>query len=567
MIIYLWSMVKKITSGLIILMGNSIVGIIIVQLIWMDNAIRLRNEQFDRGVSDAMHQTVNRMEKIHDITVISHLAFPDSMGRFSITRFPPGSTRVVAGVPSPAFSNMHTTTVYGKRNLEKVEIEVKEDSGKVIHYKMSKPPDPLWVENKGAGPGHKMVILNKDTLKNYDVFFDRGLMALDSIKIVMDSSEIGGGTIRKKISVRAQKLRNLAERAVTEIKVLDNPNIDRRELEKVLTEELKSRKILLPYQYGIMRDSTLIMSSEKPDTVALMSAPYRCELYPNIVFRRNFLLSVFFPTRDRYILTTIGWLLGTSFLFSMIILIAFSFSVFFLLRQKKISKMKADFINNMTHEFKTPIATISVASDSILDEKVIRNREKVAYFVSMIKKENQRMNRQVEDILTIARLEKKELEFKWEMVNIHEIIAEVCDVIRVQVEQRNGVVSEDLKAGRPVILADRQHISHMIFNLLDNANKYSPENPEIMVQTSDNDQGLLLSISDKGIGMTRQVLGRIFERFYRQPSGNVHNVKGFGLGLSYVKAVVEAHKGSVSVDSEPGKGSTFYLFLPFKHNA
>jgi two-component system, OmpR family, phosphate regulon sensor histidine kinase PhoR len=559
-------MIKKITSGLIILMGISIIGIIIVQLIWMDNAIRLRNEQFDRSVSDALHQTVSRLEKIHDITVISHLAFPDSMVHYSVRSLPSGSPRIVAGVPLPDFSKTHTTTVFSKRNHEKVEIEIKADSGKMIHYKMSGPPDPFRVENKGAGPGQKMIVLNGEPLRNYDVFFDRGLMALDSIKIVMDSSEIGGGAIRKKISLRAQNLRNLAERAVTEIKVLDNPNIDRHELEKILTEELNSRKILLPYQYGIISDSALILSSEKADTTALITAPFRCELYPNIVFRRNFLLSLYFPARERYILTSNGWLLGISFLFSMIILIAFSFSVFFLLKQKKISDMKADFINNMTHEFKTPIATISVASDSILDEKVIRNREKVAYFASMIKKENQRMNRQVEDILTIARLEKKELEFKWEMVNIHEIIAEVCDVIRVQVEQRNGYVSEDLKAGQPVLPADRQHISHMIFNLLDNANKYSPENPEIIVQTSDNDQGLLLSISDKGIGMTRQVLGRIFERFYRQPSGNVHNVKGFGLGLSYVKAVVEAHKGSVSVDSEPGKGSTFYLFLPFNHS-
>jgi two-component system phosphate regulon sensor histidine kinase PhoR len=558
-------MVKKITTGLIILMGISIVGIIIVQLIWMDNAIRLRNEQFDRGVSDALHQTVSRMEKIHDITVISHLAFPDSMVNYTIRRSSHGSPRVIGVNPSPAFPKPHTTRIFRKRNQEKVEIEINSDSCNLIQYNMSGPPDPLWIENKGAGPGQKMIVLNGDTLKNYDVFFDQGLIALDSIKIVMDSSEAGRTTMTNRIRVRAQNLRNLAERAATEIKVLDNPRIDRHELEKVLTEELYSRKILLPYQYGIFRDSDLIISSEKPDTSALISAPFRCELYPNTVFRRNTLLSLFFPERDRYILTSIGWLLGTSFLFSMIILIAFSFSVFFLLKQKKISDMKADFINNMTHEFKTPIATISVASDSILDEKVIKDRKKVEYFASMIKKENQRMNRQVEDILTIARLEKKELDFKWDLMNIHEVISEVCDVIRVQVEQRNGIVVEELNAGKPVLLADRQHISHMIFNLLDNANKYSPEKPEIIVHTSDNDQGLLLSISDKGIGMSRQVQSRIFERFYRQPSGNVHNVKGFGLGLSYVQAVVEAHKGTISVESEPGAGSTFSLFLPFNH--
>jgi two-component system, OmpR family, phosphate regulon sensor histidine kinase PhoR len=559
-------MVKKITTGLIILMGISIVGIIIVQLIWMDNAIRLRNEQFDRGVSDALHQTVNRMEKIHDVTVIRHLAFPDSVINISMKHLSPGPQRI-AGVesPHPVGSKLRLSRMLSKRNQEKVEIEINADSGKVIQYTMSGPPDPVWIEKKNEAPVQRMIVLNGDTLKDYDVFFDRGLIALDSIKIVMDSSETGRNTMNNRIRVRAQNLRNLAERAATEIKVLDNPRIDRHELENILTDELNSRKILLPFQYGIIRDSALILSSEKPDTSALLSAPFRSELYPNVVFRRNILLSVYFPARNRYILTSIGWILGSSFLFSMIILIAFSFSVLFLLKQKKISDMKADFINNMTHEFKTPIATISVASDSILDEKVIRDREKVTYFVSMIKKENQRMNRQVEDILTIARLEKKELDFKWEMINIHEIIAEVCDVIRVQVEQRNGIVVEELSAGQPLILADRQHISHMIFNLFDNANKYSPEKPEIIVQTSNNDQGLLLNISDKGIGMTRQVQSRIFERFYRQPSGNVHNVKGFGLGLSYVKAVAEAHKGTITVESEPGAGSTFYLFLPFNH--
>jgi two-component system phosphate regulon sensor histidine kinase PhoR len=425
-------MVKKIITGLIILMGISIIGIIIVQLIWMNNAIRLRNEQFDRGVSDALHQTVSRMEKIHDITVISHLAFPDSMVNYSIRRLAHGSPLITGGIPSPSLSKPHATRIFRNRNQEKVEIEINADSCNLIQYNMSGPPDPLWMETKGAGPGQKMIVLNGDTLKNYDVFFDKGLIALDSIKIVMDSSEVGRTTMTNRIRVRTQNLRNLAERAATEIKVLDNPRIDRHELEKVLTEELNSRKILLPYQYGIFRDSDLILSSEKPDTSALISAPFRCELYPNTIFRRNTLISLFFPARDRYILTSIGWLLGTSFLFSMIILIAFSFGVFFLLKQKKISDMKADFINNMTHEFKTPIATISVASDSILDEKVIKDRKKVEYFVSMIKKENQRMNRQVEDILTIARLEKKELDFKWDMVNLHEIISEVCDVIRVQ---------------------------------------------------------------------------------------------------------------------------------------
>ena len=224
--------------------------------------------------------------------------------------------------------------------------------------------------------------------------------------------------------------------------------------------------------------------------------------------------------------------------------------------------MKSDFINNMTHEFKTPIATISVATDSILSEKVIGDREKVEYFAGMIKKENRRMNRQVEDILTIARLEKNEIDFRWEKVNLHEVITEVCDVIRVQVEQRGGKILSVLEAEFPVVRADRQHISNVVFNLLDNANKFSPSEPDITVKTEDLDSGFKFSVTDKGSGMTHQVLGKIFERFYRLSSGNVHNVKGFGLGLSYVKAVVEAHGGMVTAESEPGKGSTFLVTIP-----
>jgi len=555
-------MVKKVTTGLILLMGISIVGIIIVQLIWMANAVQLRNEQFDRSVSDVMQQTVGRLEKIHDVTVISHLAFPDSVARFNIRRLPPPHPRISVRSSAHYTQERRPVRVVKKRAQEKVEIEVRSDSMKV-HYNVSAPPGTVWMESSDPAKVEKVIVLNGDTLNNYNILFDRGMMALDSIKIVMDSSEINHDAINKRIRTRTQNLRSLAERAVTEIKVLDNPLIDRNELELILNEELGNRNIGIPYQYGIIRDSSLLMASAAADTLSLINATYRSDLYPNNIFRRNLQLVISFPTLNRYLFTSLGWLLGASLFFSLIILLAFAFSIFFLLRQKKISEMKADFINNMTHEFKTPIATISVAADSIMDQKVIGDREKVAYFSSMIKKENQRMNRQVEDILTIARLEKKELGFKWEMINIHEVISEVVDVIRLQVEQRLGTLEEKLLATTPQIRSDRQHISHVIFNLLDNAMKYSPEKPEITIETGNTPDEFLIIVRDNGIGMSRQVQGRIFERFYRQPSGNVHNVKGFGLGLSYVKAVVEAHSGRISVESEVGKGSTFMVFLPY----
>lgn len=555
-------MVRKIITGLVVLMGISIAGIIIVQLIWVKNAIRLRNEQFERGVSDAMHQTVNRLEKIHDVMVIRHLAHPDSLPFFG--RQPgPLSPDAIHRIPRPVMDKRHPARIIRERNQEKVEIEIKTDSVKFVQAKRPTVSGAVWVGKEDPARVSQVIVLNGDTLSKSGITFSRGMQTLDSISILLDTVTTGENAWSGRVRVRAQNLRNLAEKAVTEIKVLDNPLIDRQELEEILQDELINRNIRLPYQFGIIRDTAMLMSSPEPDSLALMNTTYRIELYPNSIFRRNIQLTLWFPARDRYIFTSMGWLLGASLLFSLVILLAFSFSIFFLLRQKKISEMKADFINNMTHEFKTPIATISVASDSILDQKVIGDQSKVAYFASMIKKENQRMNRQVEDILTIARLEKKELGFKWELVNIHEVIAEVADVIRVQVEQRQGTLNELLSATNPLIRSDLQHISHVIFNLLDNALKYSPGNPEITIETGNTREECLIRVTDKGIGMNRQVQSRIFERFYRQQGGNVHNVKGFGLGLSYVKAIVEAHNGRITVESEVGKGSTFTVFLPY----
>jgi two-component system phosphate regulon sensor histidine kinase PhoR len=245
------------------------------------------------------------------------------------------------------------------------------------------------------------------------------------------------------------------------------------------------------------------------------------------------------------------------------VLVTFAVSIYFILKQKKISEMKSDFINNMTHEFKTPIATISVAADSISNQKVIENPERIRYFIEMIKKENMRMNRQVEDILTIARLDKKEFEFKWETFDLHEVIEEVLQSIALQVEKKGGSITSELHAINPVATSDCNHFANMVYNLLDNANKYSPDAPEIKISTRNTDKGILIVIEDKGIGMTKLVQSRIFERFYRQASGNIHNVKGFGLGLSYVKAVLEANRGRISVHSEPGKGSRFEVYIPF----
>jgi two-component system phosphate regulon sensor histidine kinase PhoR len=258
-----------------------------------------------------------------------------------------------------------------------------------------------------------------------------------------------------------------------------------------------------------------------------------------------------------------AWVLTASLLFSLIILATFAMSLFFIVNQKKISEMKSDFLNNMTHEFKTPIATISLAADTITNPKVISDESRIRHFVSMIKKENSRMNKKVETILQISSLDKREIDFNFEELSLHSVIERAVETNDIIVQQRNGRVGLHLEAAEPVVYGDNEHLYNLVNNLLDNAIKYSPGSPDITIRTRNNGEGIYMSVEDKGIGMSKSVQSRVFERFYRKQSGNVHDVKGFGLGLNYAQAIVNAHRGNITVHSEPGKGSRFEVFLPY----
>jgi two-component system phosphate regulon sensor histidine kinase PhoR len=258
--------------------------------------------------------------------------------------------------------------------------------------------------------------------------------------------------------------------------------------------------------------------------------------------------------------------IATAILFTIIIITAFYLTVRTMLRQKKLGDIKNDFINNMTHEFKTPIATISLAVDAMKNEKVIQDREKIGYFNRIIKEENQRMNRQVETILKASQLEKQEVDLNLKPVHVHEIIKDVADNFALQLEEKQGRAELLLNAENDLINADEVHFSNLINNLIDNAIKYSKENTPIFIKitTQSNGKNLIIRVEDNGIGMNKETVKRVFERFYRAHTGNIHNVKGFGLGLSYVKTIIEAHHGQIKADSTLGKGSIFTIEMPLK---
>ncbi len=278
------------------------------------------------------------------------------------------------------------------------------------------------------------------------------------------------------------------------------------------------------------------------------------------------ILWVIVPNSSGVVLKELRWRIFIAGIFTLIIFAAFYLTVNVMLRQKKLSEIKNDFINNMTHEFKTPLATISLAVDAMKNEKVLSDKEKMNYFSSIIKEENLRMNRQVETILKAALLDKQEVNLMLKPTHVHEVIKDIADNFTLQLNDKKGRVEMDLEAPNDLIDADEVHFPNLINNLVDNSVKYSKENvpPEIKISTAANGRNMTIRLEDNGIGMTKETVKRIFEKFYRAHTGNVHNVKGFGLGLSYVKTMVDAHGGHIKVDSTPGKGSIFTLELPLK---
>ena len=517
----------------------SLAGITWIQLVWIRNAVRIENGKFNAIAIEGISDAANSIESSRKMDFFNSYVFPqvdpltDTLSGLS------GYLRVGSyssagnGNFSVRITNQSITQEYGKEPVVVMhDTIISSDSGTFI---MTSPDDPgkmTIVENK-----------NDNTDKNGGVYVRQD----DYVEL---------------IKKRYNELQNIGDQMLSEVYQWENMELDNREIQYALNRSLYY--LQTPFEFAIIKDGIVAEGtykrSQKND---FLKSIYKVRLFPDNIIRQDLVLSVIFPERTNYVLGSMAGILTGSLLFSLIILATFAMSLYLLIRQKKVSEMKSDFINNMTHEFKTPIATISLAADTITNPKVIKDESSIRHFIGMIKKENSRMNKKVETILQIASLDKKEIAFKFENVSLHSVIERAAEAIEIQVHQKNGKITLNLKAEAPVILGDIEHLTNLVNNLLDNALKYSPDSPEITVETKNNDRGIILSVEDKGIGMSKSVQSKIFERFYRQSSGNIHDVKGFGLGLNYVRAIIDAHKGNVTVTSEPGKGSRFDIFLPF----
>lgn len=337
------------------------------------------------------------------------------------------------------------------------------------------------------------------------------------------------------------------------------------QVKDIIRSELRKKNIKQPFEYCITNEVQLPILYSSGYKMEYLDPTKTSNNHKTILSGENIInnetLNVYIVEPENYFKNHLATLLIFAALFTSIIIAAFVLTIRTMLSQKKLSEIKSDFINNMTHEFKTPIATIQLASDALNNEKVISNEEQIRYYSGIIKEENRRMNKQVEKILQAAQLERDEIKLQLKKIDVHQIIAKVAEHTKLQMEEIGAAFETQLQAQSTTILADEVHFTNIMYNLVDNAIKYSKENPRIRIATKNVGNQIEIQVADNGIGMDKETVGHIFEKFFRAHTGNIHNVKGFGLGLTYVKNIVQAHRGKVEVSSEPGIGSTFTLYF------
>ena len=380
-----------------------------------------------------------------------------------------------------------------------------------------------------------------NTRKDLEVFFNKFFIA------------------REMMEDRMFKMDERFSRKKTDIVLLDS----------LLRDEFKQRNLNTEWQCGIYnpfsQELTVRDESIQQEALKDPKLSFHYELFPDDQNAHPDFLLIYFPHEKQYIAGQVLPLVLISIIFVIIIILSFIYTLFMYFRQGKLSELKTDFINNMTHEFKTPVSTISLACEALNDKDIKKSDELLQTYINIIKEENKRLGLMAERILQSAKLEKGDLVLHKEEVDIHDLLNEAIRNIGIQVEIKDGQIIKDFHALRSQVEVDRMHMVNVVQNLLDNANKYTPLRPQIVVATRDSANGLVFSIQDNGIGISKGDQKKIFEKLYRVPEGNIHNFKGFGLGLSYVKSVVESHGGSVKLESELKKGTKMEVFIPQNH--
>jgi two-component system, OmpR family, phosphate regulon sensor histidine kinase PhoR len=522
---------KLLFRFVILLMTISLLGIIAVQVYLIKASFHNNEEQFQYQVQQVISNVVNKVEEQEAYSFLS---------RFSRLRDSIGKT--------PQRSEL----------MKFFYVEKNELTNETIIYSSSIIPEDYSVSASFFDKNNDSTRIKNYISKRVTEVYNENTVETDNMSgevLPSQKTEKSGVVdVLDKATFELNFKEIAATRQITQ-------RVSNDQLLTLLAAELKNSGIKTPFEFGIYSNglATKVKSeSFKFDKKTTYDSP----IFKDNEGTSQYQLLVSFPKKKLFLMSDLVGIALLSLLFTTIIIVAYYSALNQLNTQRHISEIKTDFINNMTHEFKTPIATINLALDAIKNPKVIDDKEKVHRYLQMIKEENKRMHAQVENVLRISKLEKKELDIIKENCNIHDIVEEAIEHVNLIVEDREGKINAHLNASKTSVLVNDVHFTNVLVNILENAVKYTIDKPIIEVTTENVKNFVVIKVKDNGLGISKVAQKKIFDKFYREHTGDIHNVKGHGLGLAYVKRIVDDHQGEVMVESEKGKGSTFIIKIP-----
>jgi len=529
--------------NIVIVIAIALSGLIGIQIYWITNAIDLERDRISRGASEALNDVVDLVERHEMLTKIkSHqeakYLFIEEENSDE-TSFPPDDSLV-----------QYVMSRNIERVGDKVTVKVEEENGdqkaqKTITYSVNDLP----------------------FAKNFEDELSLRMITADSINLELEHStdplNEDVQSLRERVNTKKAFLGDIVKSLIeVDVNLPIDERIDPLIVDSLLKMALKRHGLSLHYEMGVFDQSGEMVFGPEEHENKLRESTSSARLFPNDVIQIPYFLKIYFPNESGYILNSLWALLAVSLVLVVALIWTSYNSIRTIFLQKQNSEIKNDFINNMTHELKTPISTISLACEALSDPELAKIETIKNRYLNIINTENKRLGLLVEEVLQSAVLDKGDFKLKKEEGDLHELLKEVIEKYQIQLKERGGKVELNLDAPNPRFEFDKNHLTNVIYNLLDNAVKYSKNEPRITISTKLNAGNILLSVKDQGIGISADNLKKIFDRLYRVPTGNVHNVKGFGLGLSYVKIITERLGGKVSVESQLEKGSTFYIELP-----
>lgn len=523
-------MKNKITWILTIAVLTALIGLIVTQFFWIKNAFKVKEQQFKLQVNTSLASVVKALQQEE---TVDHLIY-------ELNKLPDDSI-----------------------NIKKNNLLKKQQSSQITYSKSLRYSKEIYLYTHS---GHEQLMAKISAIPDNDVSAENREKTRNSHSFLNKKKpEINNNNIKniyeKTIRNKTQLVENIVNKLIkSHLRFEDR--VDKKYLEKLIKTEFLLKAITIPYQYAVKDEAGNIIMKSDNLIENIKNDNYIVRLFPDDIFDRPFFLTVFFPNEKNYIFQSMGLMAISSIVLTTIIIIIIGISIFIVFRQKRITEIKTDFINNMTHELKTPISTISLASQLLGDKNIPNENKNIEYLSKLILDESKRLGLQVEKVLQMSIFDRAHIYLKYKKININELINNVINNFSIQIKNCNGKLFKELDAENPYIYADEVHITNVIINLLDNAIKYSFTEPIIIITTFNQNKKVIIEVKDNGIGISKENQKKIFDKFYRVPTGNIHNVKGFGLGLSYVKRITEAHNGMVSVESKQGHGSNFIVSLP-----